>query len=230
MSCEPYQQKFLFIHAESQAPSQDGIAAPKAQAKSTTMPIREQSWKVATSTAYQHPTQPMALQWQPPVTEAGELEPESELDWHVVTVPSQQNVMPTARDLVNSPMLMTGSFARASVFDQFLRYYLPDGPRLHAQSSSQLWLATARQNRQEFAPLEAAACALGVLTLGRGTRDDAMQQRSLALYGDALRFSRKHITQVQVDGENWLRVLETINLLSLFEVCFLDCPLPTNEY
>ncbi|XWW95210.1 hypothetical protein V2A60_003164 [Cordyceps javanica] len=114
-------------------------------------------------------------------------------------------------------MLMTGSLARAGAFDQFLRYYLPDGPRLYAHHSSGSWLAAARSHRQDFPPLEAAACALGVLTLGRGIKDPDLQRHSLSLYGDALGFARRLVAQTTISDGNWLRVLEMINLLSLFE-------------
>ncbi|KAJ3472317.1 hypothetical protein NLG97_g11094 [Lecanicillium saksenae] len=45
----------------------------------------------------------------------------------------------------------------------------------------------------------------------------AMQKRSFSLYGDALGFAQRFIAQTRLDEKNWHRVLETVNLLSLFE-------------
>ncbi|OAA80992.1 Zn(2)-C6 fungal-type DNA-binding domain protein [Akanthomyces lecanii RCEF 1005] len=193
LTCEPYKQQFHFIHAESQ-PAQDTEAVARGDHH-------------ATPGGGKRPPRHSAAAGDTP-----------ELDWHVATAPPPPASLSAAQALRTSPMLMTGSLARDSVFDQFLRYYLPDGSRLHANHSSRSWLATARGDRQGFPSLEAAACALGVLTLGRGTKDLAMQRRSLSLYGDALGFARRWIAaQMTPDDGNLLRVLETINLLSLFE-------------
>ncbi|OAA62244.1 hypothetical protein ISF_05253 [Cordyceps fumosorosea ARSEF 2679] len=106
-------------------------------------------------------------------------------------------------------MEMAGGLAAesADAFDQFLRYYLPDGPRLPAHRSS-----------GAFPPLEAGTCALGVLTLGRTVGDPGLQRHSVSLCGDALGFARRLIARTTLDNGNWLPVLETVTLLSLFEV------------
>lgn len=224
MTCEPYKHQYLFIHADG-THLEDTSAPPVKEVGSSGAQLQQQPWRVATSTQYsslekqqqqqKQPTQ-LPLQWP---DESGGHGDDGPWEWHVVTAaPRFVAPLPTAQDLRGSPMLMTGSLARAVVFDQFLRYYLPDGPRLYAHQSSRSWLSTARNNRQSFPPLEAAACALGVLTLGRGTKDTAMQRRGFSLYGDALGFVGRLIAQTQLDDRNWLRVLETVNLLSLFEV------------
>ncbi|KAJ6786068.1 hypothetical protein PWT90_07741 [Aphanocladium album] len=217
--CEPFKQQFLFIHAESQ-PSDGGkqlASRPLAKGADQAAPsLQPQPWRVATSKQY-YSKERRGRQWPPAEPSMYDGEEADDLQWRVIPTRTQEYLLPTAHELTTSPMLMTGSLGRAAAFDQFLRYYLPDGPRLYAHRSSGSWLSTARSNRQRFPPLEAAACALGVLTLGRGTHDMAMQKRSFGLYGDALGFAQRFIAQARLDNENWHRVLETVNLLSLFE-------------
>lgn len=215
VTCEPYKHEYIFI--KSQSPLRQGSH------EAPVPPLQQRPWRVRTSSQKgpsSHLRRPRQQKQQPCAPAASAVDGAS---LELLVYELQKTQLPTAQELATSPMLMQGQLARATLFDYFLHYYLPDETRFRAaQPSSPGWLANVRSNLDALPALEASACALGALTLGRGTQDTAMQRHSFGLYGSSLSSARNLITHMNPKNANWLRVIETINLLSLFEVSVLS--------